>query len=240
MRKQLTQDTQYSTLGNVYKTEDEQYRIIDVKTLNKLKKQRQSKIMLEDMQKQLDVAIPELQKANNNNKKLREELASKDREIYRLKSTSTEVEKLQAKVADLQKQLEELKASATNRMSKAREVKMKKSDQTASMIISLAVKRYNVETIQQILSDKVKPATIYRAISVKEDKDRERILNLYAEYPNEFNGVSEKELIQWFEATRIKKLHLISKEEFISKYGEAVLPVRDPFITEDYYSEKDM
>lgn len=117
---------------------------------------------------------------------------------------------------------------------------MKKSDKTAAMIISLAVQRYDVETIQQILSDKVKPATIYRAISVKEDKDRERILNLYAEYPNEFNGVSEKELIQWFEATRIKKLHLIKKEEFISKYGEAALPEKDKYITEDYYSTMDM
>ena len=234
MIKQLTKDLQFSTLGNVYMTEDEQYRLIDVKTLNKLLKQRQSKVMLEDMQKQLDVAIPKLQEANSENKRLREEMS-------KLRSASIEVEKLQSKVADLQKQLEELKSSATNRMSKAREVKMKKSAQTAAMIISLAVQRYDVETIRQILSDKdIKIATIYRARSVKEDKDRERILNLYAEYPNEFNGVSKEDLIKWFETNRIKKLHLISKEEFISKYGEAVLPEKDKYITEDYYSTKDM
>lgn len=234
MRKQLTQDTQYSTLGNVYKTEDEQYRIIDVKTLNKLLKQRQSKVMLEDMQKQLNVAIPKLQEANSENKRLREEMS-------KLRSASIEVEKLQAKVADLQKQIEELKSSATNRMSKARKVKMKKSDKTAAMIISLAVQRYDVGAIQQILSDKdIKIATIYRALSVREDVDRERVLKLYTEYPETFQGVSKEDLIKWFETNRIKKLHLISKEDFIKKYGETALPEKDKYITEDYYSIKDM
>lgn len=219
-------------------------QIESLKEENKSLKQNPSKVAMKDMQKQLDVAIPKLKEANIKNKKLREELERKDMEVYRLKNTSTEVEELYAKVADLQKKLEASKSSVTNRMSKAREVKMKKSDQTASLIIGLAVQRYDVGTIQQILSTKynkdVKLATIYRAMSVREDNDRQRISNLYAKFPEAFQGVTKEEVIRWFETNRIKKLHLVSKEDFIKKYGEAALPARDPFITEDYYSEKNM
>lgn len=251
MIKKLTKDLQFSTLGNIYMTEDEQYRLVDVKTLNKLLKQRQSNVMLEDMQKQLDVAIPKLQEANSEIKKLKEE-------IFKLKSTSTEEtssenRRLREELASKEKELSELKSISLNEKrnnstAKAREksieLRSKKSRELASFILASIVKGTSVEETRVIASSyfgkEVKPATIYRALSVKEDKDRERILNLYAEYSEQFDGVSKQELIQWFETTRIKKLHLLSKEDFISKYGETALPERDQFITEDYYSIKDM
>lgn len=259
MIKQLTKDIQFSTLGNIYMTEDELYRLIDVKTLNKLLKQRQSKVMLEDMQKQLDVTIPKLQEANSEIKKLKEELVRKNEEIFKLKNTSTEEtssenKRLREELASKEKELSELKSISlnekrSNSTMKAREksieLRSKKSRELASFILASIVKGISVDKTRNIASSyfgkDIKIATIYRALSVREDKDRERVLNLYADFPEEFSGVSEQELIQWFETSRIKKLHLVSKEDFISKYGETALPEKDKYITtEAYYSTNDM
>ena len=217
------------TLANLFKHEKE--NVDSLKKENKSLKEAKSSVVSKDMQKQHEIVVTKLKEANSEIKRLKEELA-------KMRGTLQEKDN---NVANLQKEIDTLKSSAKERMSNARQVKMKKSDQIAAMIISLAVQRYDVGAIQQILSDKdIKIATIYRALSVREDVDRERVLKLYTEYPETFQGVSKEDLIKWFETNRIKKLHLISKEDFIKKYGETALPEKDKYITEDYYSIKDM
>ena len=249
--ERLVLDTKYSTLENIFMIEDEQYRLIDVKTLNKLLKQSQSKVIMNDLQRRVSIAIPELQKVISENKRLKEELErcnrlilDKDKEITALKNNVAapeEIENLRMEIASLK---EKRSSNTLKAREKALEVKRKKAKELASIIVSLAMKKYSAEEIREILysdySREVKPATIYRAISVREDNDRQRILDLYNSFPENFQGVSEQDIIKWFETNRVKKLHLITKEEFIKKYGEEALPTRDQYMTDEYFSEKDM
>lgn len=235
--------------GNQVKSLKEE--IANLKEENKSLKENSPKTLLKDATKRLEVSYEVFKKEKAKVAQLKEELErcnrlilDKDKEITALKNNVAapeEIENLRMEIASLK---EKRSSNTLKAREKALEVKGKKAKELASIIVSLAMKKYSAEEIREILysdySREVKPATVYRAISVREDNDRQRILDLYNSFPENFQGVFEQDIIKWFEANRIKKLHLITKEEFIKKYGEEALPTRDQSMTDEYFSEKDM
>lgn len=131
------------------------------------------------------------------------------------------------------------KATAAGR-AKAQQIRTNKANEQASLIISYTICGLSSDDIQEVFEDfyskNINKTTIYHVLSVRKDSDRERILSLFKEYQSYFS-CTEEELIAWFEKTRIKKLHLISREEFIKKYGVDNLTKPDKYVSGEYYPQ---
>lgn len=201
--------------------------------INSSKRSGVSSNIVLTMQKKID-AMAELQKkSNTENKNLR-----------------TRIDELQTKYAKSEKDKEICQNvqgyGQSNSFSDARlKVNQKKKrvrDANAALIIDMAVAEYNVYEIQRTLEEQynisVSLSTIYRALSVKKDEDKQRLMTLFDSYISEKGNCTREILVDWFEKTRIKKLKLLCQEDYIKKYGADNLPDRDWIILSDAYYQR--
>lgn len=177
----------------------------------------------------------------------------------RIALLESEISQKDAELLDLRQQLahanEELKefrnekalrsekyrqATEVNRQ-KAIEANKKKGMNTGALILAYHFDGLDIKGIVEVMSDynciNIEQTLVYRTLSVRKDTDRERILSLFRGYPDYFS-CTEEEVIDWFERTRIKKLHLITRDEFIERFGEDKLPDPDKYVSGEYYPRK--
>lgn len=189
-------------------------------------------------------------------KSLEHMLSEKDEYIASLEKSISkkdeELLELRKQLAHANEELAELKNKKSLRSEKHRQVteanrqkaveaNKRKGMNTGALILAYHFDHLDIEGIIEVMRDynciNVGRTLIYNTLSVRKDEDRERILSLYKGFPDYFSNVSEEEVIAWFEQTRIKKLHLLSKEEFIEKYGTDKLPDPDKYVSGEYYSQ---
>lgn len=181
--------------------------------------------------------------------KMREVQEYSNRKNSSLKKQIVELQQEKLKADNEIKELNEMVGSfstvgVSNAFAEARtksiETRRKSHDANAAKIIDLTVQGYSVYEIQGILADEfdvdINIVTIYRAISVKEDGDRDRVLTLYEDYISQLGDSSKEDILDWFETTRIKKLKLVSKDTFIRMFGAEALPEPDKYIVDEFYS----
>ena len=74
-------------------------------------------------------------------------------------------------------------------------------------------------------------------VTVTEPSDYVRIMTLYRTYTEEFDGMTEEDLHNWFVIKRIKKLRLMSELELIGKFGAKLVRDVIPMVEEDSYAK---
>ena len=176
-------------------------------------------------------------------KELNSKLDKSSHHAYELQLALNNKEK---EIKDLNEKLssQESAPAVSNLQEKAQEARRKKSDELAALILGFAIQGYSATEIKDILESSynkvVALSTIYSAISVKEDTDRQRIKDLYVKYTHLFNRVTEKDLIRWFDNARVRKMKLIPKSMFQAMFFGTELPERDKYVTDEYYSVQNM
>lgn len=183
-----------------------------------------------------------------------EEIKKKDEAIKRLKSELSNARIAERKAERLTSANEELEIKLsiiTNGQKYWRSAvnsRILKSYKTMALAICNKIKGFCVSDIVMHLRKQsvcVDTATVYRALSVKGDNDKKRIVSVYTTYPEIFeeHGISKEELIHWFESQRISKLHLISQEELdndlvdrLKEYG--IQP--DRYVKGSYFKKQDV
>lgn len=185
---------------------------------------------------------------------LLEEIKKKDEEIKRLKSELRNARIAEMKAERLALSNEELETKLsiiTNGQKYWRSAvnsRILKSYKTMALAICNKIKGFCVSDIVMHLRGQsvcVDTATVYRALSVKGDNDKKRIVSVYTTYPEIFeeHGISKEELIHWFDSQRINKLHLISQENLdndlvdrLKEYG--IQP--DRYVKGSYFKKQDV
>lgn len=106
------------------------------------------------------------------------------------------------------------------------------------------MKGYSVKEIVQELNDEVTERTVYRALSVKEDTDLQRITTILHQFKEVFDShdVMKDDVLKWFTELRVKKLRLVTRDELIKYFGEETLNVarRDAYVQGEYYNVKNI
>lgn len=194
------------------------------------------------LKKQINEKINWVTSKEANEKHLEEEIAQKDEELLELRKQLAHANEELAEFKNKKSLRSEKHRQVTeaNRQ-KAVEANKRKGMNTGALILAYHFDNLDIEGIIEVMRDynciNVGRTLIYNTLSVRKDEDRERILNLYKGFPDYFSNVSEEELIAWFEKTRIKKLHLITRDEFIERFGEDKLPDPDKYVSGEYYSQ---
>lgn len=183
-----------------------------------------------------------------------EEIKNRDKEIERLKNELSIARMAEMKAERLAFENEELERKLsiiTNGQKYWRNAvnsRILKSYKIMALAISYKIKGACVSDIVMRLKEQsvyVNAATVYRALSVKGDGDKERMVSVYTTYPEIFKeyGISKEELIHWFQSRRINKLHLISQEELdgsmvdmLKDYG--IQP--DRYVNGSYFRKEDI
>ncbi len=187
-----------------------------------------------------DTLIEEIKKKDEEIKRLKSELSNAriaERKAERLTSANEELERKLSIITNGQKYWR----SAVNS-------RILKSYKTMALAICNKIKGFCVSDIVMHLRKQsvcVDTATVYRALSVKGDNDKERMVSVYTTYPEIFEeyGISKEELIHWFDSQRINKLHLISQEDLdndlvdkLKEYG--IQP--DRYVKGSYFKKQDV
>lgn len=185
---------------------------------------------------------------------LLEEIKKRDEEIKRLKTELSNARIAEMKAEGLARKNEELETKLsiiTNGQKYWRSAvnsRILKSYKTMALAICYKIKGFCVSDIVMHLKEQsvyADAATIYRALSVKDDNDKERMVSVFTTYPEIFkeNGISKEEFIHWFESQRISKLHLISQKELdndladrLKEYG--IQP--DRYVKGSYFKRQDV
>ena len=111
-----------------------------------------------------------------------------------------------------------------------------------AQIINESMKGLSIAEIQESLKvirgEEISHMTVYRALSVKLNEDRNRIISLFSDFSDVFSHFTERDVIIWFSKKRITKLKLVSKDAIVCRYGVIALEdyVKDPYVAGDYYS----
>ena len=104
------------------------------------------------------------------------------------------------------------------------------------------------EALEEDLGKRISTVTVYRALSVTEPEDRERVLEIFRDNEVLFEGVTEEALMYCFEYHRIRRLNLVSIDALKRAYGEETILefIRDnniqpdKFVSGEYYRQSDI
>ena len=182
----------------------------------------------------------ELDKANQRIAFLEGELKLYEADIATVDSLKKELSDSKGVIRKLDAQVKGYSKAVAR--SKSIELRSSKSRQTAAKAIKYIVQGMSMKDVVIALAENegihIKLNSLYRLISVTEDDSKEKLLSLMKEFPNEFEGVSEEVVLDWFNKLRAKKLHLMSKDEITESYGDEALTVlTNSGITSDKYVE---
>lgn len=156
-------------------------------------------------------------------------------EIGRLSLNSNKIQALESQISSLESQIAVLTEKRGWR--KAADQKILESKESYANAVCLAVLGKSVNEIREELC--INQRIVYRAISVREDTDLNRIKELYQLFPETFGsyGIDLNQLIDWFSGLRIKRLKLLNREEIVKRYGMDCLAgvTPDPYVKGEFY-----
>ena len=118
-------------------------------------------------------------------------------------------------------------------------------DNLAAKILVKSIQGYDVADVVNYIKIDCKktipPAKVYRTISVKEDNDLARMLAIYQENREEFGGLTEEDVRNWFIRKRVKKLRLMDETELRFEYGAEIVntvmqEIKPDKIVQGYYA----
>ena len=145
------------------------------------------------------------------NQELRDRIVDLENQLSAISRKEQEIERLKAVIKDLEEKLSTL--SKGRNWKKAVNQNVLKSMGVSAQTLCYAVKGYSVKEIVQELNDEVTERTVYRALSVKEDTDLQRITTILHQFKEVFDShdVTEDYVLKWFHALRTKKLGYVTK-----------------------------
>lgn len=151
---------------------------------------------------------------------LKKEIADLKEQLSIANKREQEIERLNGVIADLEEKLSVLKKGRN--WEAAVNQNVAKSMEISAHALCYAVKGCSVKEIVEKLDDIVTERTVYRAISVKEDTDLQRITTILHQYRYIFESyeITEDEVLKWFEAVRAKKRGRIAKATVVQNYDE--------------------
>lgn len=171
------------------------------------------------------------------NQELRDKIVDLENQLSAISRKEQEIERLKAVIRELEERLSTL-AKGRN-WKKAVHQNIAKSMGVSAQALCYAVKGYSVKEIVQELNDEVTERTVYRALSVKEDTDLQRITTILHQFKEVFDShdVTEDDVLKWFTGLRVKKLRLVTRTEVIRHFGEEALNIagRDAYVQGEYY-----
>lgn len=171
------------------------------------------------------------------NQELRDKIVDLENQLSAISRKEQEIERLKAVIRELEERLSTL-AKGRN-WKKAVHQNIAKSMGVSAQALCYAVKGYSVKEIVQELNDEVTERTVYRALSVKEDSDLQRITTILHQFKEVFDShdVTEDDVLKWFTGLRVKKLRLVTRDELIKYFGEEALNIagRDAYVQGEYY-----
>ena len=164
------------------------------------------------------------------NQKLKEEIAV-------LKKQLSDADRKEQVIEDLEEKLSILTKGRNWRAAVNQNIA--KSMGVSAQALCYAVKGYSVKEIVEELNDEVTERTVYRALSVKNDTDLQRITTIFHQFKEVFesHNVTEDDVLEWFTKMRIRKLRLVAREDVIQCFGEKVLDRvrKDTYVQGEYY-----
>lgn len=176
------------------------------------------------------------------NQELRDRIVDLENQLSAISRKEQEIERLKAVIKDLEEKLSTL--SKGRNWKKAVNQNVLKSMGVSAQTLCYAVKGYSVKEIVQELNDEVTERTVYRALSVKEDTDLQRITTILHQFKEVFDShdVTEDDVLKWFTGLRVKKLRLVTRDELIKYFGKETLNVarRDAYVQGEYYNVKNI
>lgn len=176
------------------------------------------------------------------NQELRDRIVDLENQLSAISRKEQEIERLKAVIKDLEEKLSTL--SKGRNWKKAVNQNVLKSMGVSAQALCYAVKGCSVKEIVQELNDEVTERTVYRALSVKEDTDLQRITTILHQFKEVFDShdVTEDDVLKWFTGLRVKKLRLVTRAEVIRHFGEEALniAVRDAYVQGEYYNVKNI
>lgn len=184
--------------------------------------------------------------SQNRIKQLEKENADLKQQLSVVREKEQEIEQLRHTIRDLEEKLS-LVTNGQN-WKKATDQRVLDSHMIAAEALCYSVKGCSVNEIVSNLWNNggidVTARTVYRALSVKEDTDLERVKTILHQFPEIFarHAVSEDEVLQWFSTLRAKKLGFIDEQKAMEQYGIAILVglQSDKFTVGKYYSMADI
>lgn len=153
-------------------------------------------------------------------KELKKEIADLKEQLSIADKREQEIERLNGVIVDLEEKLSVIKKGRN--WEAAVNQNIAKSMEISAHALCYAVKGCSVKEIVEKLDDIVTERTVYRAISVKEDTDLQRITTILHQYRYIFESheITEDEVLKWFEAVRAKKRGRIAKATVVQNYDE--------------------
>lgn len=171
------------------------------------------------------------------NKSLKDEITDLKNQLSVANQKVQETERLKTVIRELEERLSTL-AKGRN-WKEAVNQNIAKSMGVSAQALCYAVKGCSVKEIVQELNDEVTERTVYRALSVKEDTDLQRITTILHQFKEVFDShdVTEDDVLKWFTGLRVKKLRLVTRDELIKYFGEEALNIagRDAYVQGEYY-----
>lgn len=145
------------------------------------------------------------------NQNLKDEITDLKNQLSVANQKVQETESLKAVIRDLEERMSIL--TKGNNWREAVNQNIAKSMRVSAQALCYAVKGYSVKEIVQELNDEVTERTVYRALSVKEDTDLQRITTILHQFKEVFDShdVTEDDVLKWFHALRTKKLGYVTK-----------------------------
>lgn len=176
------------------------------------------------------------------NQSLKDEITDLKNQLSVANKREQEIGELNRTIEDLQERLSILTKGCNWKTAVHQNVL--KSMGVSAQALCYAVKGYSVKEIVQELNDEVTERTVYRALSVKEDTDLQRITTILHQFKEVFDShdVTEDDVLKWFTGLRVKKLRLVTRDELIKYFGEETLNVarRDAYVQGEYYNVKNI
>lgn len=136
---------------------------------------------------------------------LQEEIKEKDKQLTILRN---KLDLIKSKYMETETMISGFKNTA-------KKVTDNKAMKKSAMILEIAIK-YNKTPSEIIKETGFSKTTVYNALSVTKDNDKERIKQIGMMFPTLFDGV---DIISWYESQVIKKLHLLTYEEVKTRTG---------------------
>ena len=171
------------------------------------------------------------------NQSLKDEITDLKNQLSVANQKVQETERLKAVIRDLEEKLSILTKGCNWKTAVNQNVL--KSMGVSAQALCYAVKGYSVKEIVQELNDEVTERTVYRALSVKEDADLQRITTILHQFREIFDShnVTEDDVLKWFTELRVRKLRLVTKAEVIRRFGEEALDIsrKDTYVCGEYY-----
>lgn len=159
---------------------------------------------IEELEKQVVELTAALTAKDDEVVGLRIALNDSENTIAYLKSEAQQVSELTAALAAKDEEIVELRLALNDREIIIADLKDEmqrrpqntRTEEMHATIIRLTVSGYRPKEIQQMLGN-IDLSVVYAAAKVKNDRDKKRILGLYAKYPTQFGGISKEKLVAW-------------------------------------------